>query len=233
MSGLAGEVRDVALTVRAGPRERRTILDIAALDLPPGRVTALSGPSGSGKSTLLYVLAGLLVPDRGSIRWGGIDLAVESEARRDRWRRENAGFVFQDFHLIEELSPLANVLAPSWFTRFSSRGLKARAETLLENFHAPRDARSISTLSRGEQQRVALARAMLFEPRAIFADEPTASLDADAAEIVADALRALAAKDGRTVIVASHDRAVLDRADEIIRIERGTPVLPTRKATAA
>lgn len=219
--GLAGEVCDLRFGVRAGPRERRIIVDVARLSLRPGTLVALSGPSGSGKSTLLYLLAGLLAPQAGEVRWGGDCLTAMTEPRRDRWRRENAGFVFQDFQLIDELSPLANVMAPAWFTRVSAQPLKARAEGLLDRFGVPFGTRDTSTLSRGEQQRVALARALLFEPSVIFADEPTASLDAAAGAAVAHALAALARQEGRTVIVASHDEAVLGLADRRIRIERG------------
>ena len=232
MSGLAGRVEDLVWSVRAGPRERRTIIDIPALALEPGQLTALSGPSGSGKSTLLYLLAGLLVPDRGRIVWGEDDLARMSESQRDRWRRGNAGFVFQDFHLIEELSPLDNVLAPAWFAGFSARPLRDRAAALLDRFGVPRERRSTALLSRGEQQRVAIARALLSGPKIVFADEPTASLDAASGEEVADALSALAAEEGRTVVVASHDPAILGRAGRVLGIERGRLLAPERAEAA-
>ena len=141
-----------------------SIIDIAALKLRAGSMTALSGPSGSGKSTSLYLLCGLLAASRGRVIWNGTDLVSMSETGRDKWRRENAGFVFQNFHLIDELSPLENVLTPGWFANFSVRPLRERANELLERFDVPQDRSRTALLSRGEQQRVALARALLFDP---------------------------------------------------------------------
>ena len=99
---------NLALSFADSAGQRFTALDIARFAPPPGKVTAVSGPSGSGKSTLLYVLAGLLRPDRGEVNFDGADIYTLSETRRDAWRRKRIGFVFQDFHLIPELSPLAN-----------------------------------------------------------------------------------------------------------------------------
>jgi len=231
MNGLAGEVGGLVYSVGAGPRERQTIIDLPALDVKPGELTVLSGPSGSGKSTLLYLLAGLLVPDRGRIAWGGEALTGMGEARRDRWRRENAGFIFQNFHLIEELSPLDNVLMTGWFGGFSTRGLRSRAAALLERFGVPIERRRTSLLSRGEQQRVAIARALLFDPSLVFADEPTASLDGAAGGLVTRTLREIA-DEGRTVVAASHDPALLSIADRTVRLDHGR-LVPATQAEAA
>ncbi|MGB3502926.1 MAG: ATP-binding cassette domain-containing protein [Mesorhizobium sp.] len=210
-----GIVYDVPL---ASGRSR--IVDVPALELAPGQLTALAGPSGSGKSSLLYLLAGLLAPSRGQIVWGGRVLSVEPEAKRDRWRLENAGFVFQSFHLIEELSPLDNVLATAWF-RGGAASKRERARELLARFGVPEGARRTNLLSNGEQQRVALARALLFDPPVIFADEPTASLDAASGTLVSQTLRDLAAISGKTVIVASHDPILLSAAHRIVRLDHG------------
>lgn len=217
---LALRARDLVLTVTRG-RERRNIIDIARLDIAPGSLVAVSGPSGSGKSTLLYLLSGLLRPTTGRVAWGTCDLARLGEGACDRWRRQNAGFVFQDFHLIEELRPLENVLAPAWFTGFSARHWRDRAEALLDRFGVPRDRAATALLSRGEQQRLAIARALLFDPGVIFADEPTASLDGKTGAEVSTALRDLAGEGGRSVITATHDPALLARADRVLHIERG------------
>lgn len=213
MTGITMTAHDLHLA--AGDQ---VLIDLPLVSLAPG-LTVLSGASGSGKSTLLYLLAGLLVPTRGSVMWGGTDLARLSEMARDRWRRRNAGFVFQDFHLIEELSPLKNVLLPATFSGFSTARHRARAKMLLDRMDVP-DRPRVSLLSRGEQQRVALARALIFGPPVIFADEPTASLDAPNGARVAAMLADLAAA-GRTVIVASHDPAVLDLSARHIRLDHG------------
>ncbi len=230
---LAGRAAGVSFSVPAGRRARQTIIDLDTLDLLPGMVTVLAGPSGSGKSTLLYLLSGLLTPDTGSIRWGDEDLASLSEGRRDHWRHRNAGFVFQNFHLIDELTPLENVLLPAWFSSVSANPHRARAEQLLARFGVPQNREKAALLSRGEQQRVAIARALLFDPQVVFADEPTASLDGVAGQVVAESLRDLAARDGKTVIVASHDPIVQAVADRVVRIVHGKAVQPEEQGQAA
>jgi len=220
MSGLSAEVTNLSFSVDV-PQGRQVIADIPQLAIPAGELTVLAGPSGSGKSTLLYLLAGLLVPQNGSVSWGGIDLARQGEAARDRWRLANAGFIFQSFNLIEELSPLDNVLLPVWFGGTSAGHRRERAQALLDRFGVPGNRGRASVLSRGEQQRVAIARALLLDPKVIFADEPTASLDAATGAVVAEALETLARDEGRTVIVASHDPALLDRAHRVIRLDHG------------
>lgn len=199
---------------------RSRIVDVPLLQLNPGEVTALAGPSGSGKSSLLYLLAGLLAPTAGKVVWGDRVLSGEAEAKRDSWRLHNAGFVFQSFHLIEELSPLENVLATAWF-RGGATAMRERARELLERFGVPLGARRTNLLSNGEQQRVALARALLFDPPVLFADEPTASLDAASATLVSQTLRDLAAVSGKTVIVASHDPILLSAAHRTVRLDHG------------
>jgi putative ABC transport system ATP-binding protein len=201
-----------------------TVIDLPQLRLVPGSLTVLSGPSGSGKSTLLYLLSGLLRPASGEIRWSGTDIAALGEGARDRWRREQAGFIFQNFHLIEELSPLDNVVASAWFSRFSAGPLKARARERLEKLGVPLQRKQTSLLSRGEQQRVAIARALIGDPPVIFADEPTASLDAKSGGEVIAILRTLAHEEGRTIVVATHDPALLAVADTVVRLDHGRPV---------
>ena len=203
-------------------RESLTALEVAALDVRPGSRLVVTGPSGSGKSTLLYALAGLVRPAAGRVLWDGIDISALSEASRDRWRRRTIGFVFQDFHLLPELGPLANVLLPSSFERIvSSAVLKKRAAGLLEQFGVPSKRASVSDLSRGEQQRVGLARALLFDPAVLLADEPTASLDAASGALVAEALRRAADDEGRTVIVVTHDPALMETIPQRFELERG------------
>ncbi len=209
-------------------------LDIPALAVAAGQLTVIAGPSGSGKSTLLYLLGGLLRPWRGSIRWDGIDLAALGEGARDRWRRRQAGFVFQNFHLIDEMSAIGNATVAAYFDGFSNAGVRARARTLLESFGlADLDRRPVASFSRGEQQRVALARALLRDPAILFADEPTASLDRDNAAMLATTLKGLAADSGKTVLAVSHDPVLLDAADRIVRLERGRIVAATDNRRAA
>lgn len=228
MAGQTLSASGLLFTYPDAGKGRMTAVDIALLDVRPGSMVALAGPSGSGKSTLLYLLSGLMRPDAGSIRWDGQDLATLGEARRDGWRRRNAGFVFQNFHLIEEMSPDDNVLIGGWFSLWSVRGLKARAAELLDRLEVPRNRTHVALLSRGEQQRVAIARALLFDPPVIFADEPTASLDVTAGRNVISTLGRLAREEGKTVICASHDSDLLDACDHVVRIDHGKIAVPEK-----
>ncbi|MGD9739542.1 MAG: ABC transporter ATP-binding protein [Bauldia sp.] len=208
----------IALSFADRSAQNFTVLDLPRFAPEPGKVTAVRGPSGSGKSTLLYVLAGLLPPQRGTVRFDGEDIYKLSETRRDAWRRRRVGFIFQDFHLIPELSPLANVTLPGTFG--GERPRPDRGEQLLRDLGVPLERRSVDLLSRGERQRVAIARALLFDPPVILADEPTASLDAAAADDLITILARLALE-GRTVVVASHDREVLRRSSPVFGLEHG------------
>jgi putative ABC transport system ATP-binding protein len=222
------EVRPPALEVQglqvhySNGGEAVAALEIERLSVPAGSLLTVMGPSGSGKSTFLYAIGGLLHPGRGRVLWDGRDLLAQAESARDRWRRRTVGFVFQDFHLLPELTPLQNVLLPASFESFSAGGgFRQRAISLLDRFSVPQARRSTAVLSRGEQQRVALARALLFDPPVILADEPTASLDAASGAIVIDILAQLSATEGRTVIAVSHDHELVERFSRRIALEHG------------
>ncbi|SFD18696.1 ABC transporter [Devosia psychrophila] len=124
------------------------------------------------------------------------------------------------------------MLVPAWFGHASAAPWRQRAAELLDNLGVPRNRTSTALLSRGEQQRVAIARALMFDPAVIFADEPTASLDAASGAVVIAALARLAHAEGRTVIVASHDPALLAAADLTIALEHGHPVRIVSKAAS-
>jgi putative ABC transport system ATP-binding protein len=190
----------------------------------PGKLTAVLGASGSGKSTLLNALSGLIKPEAGRVLFDGTDISSLGEARRDRWRRDHVGLVFQNFHLIEELSPRDNVRLAGWFDRLSTARLAGRADALLRDLGVPARRNSLHGLSRGEQQRVALARALMFDPPVILADEPTASLDRATGKAVASLLGGLARREGRTVIVATHDPDLIAAADAIVELAGGALV---------
>ena len=197
-------------------------LRIARLEIPAGAQVVLTGPSGSGKSTLVNVITGLERPGRGRVLWGGQDIAALSEPARDRWRGAHIGLVMQDFHLFPGLSALENVLLPARLARVADRALEARAAALLAEVGLSRPAQRIETLSRGEMQRTAVARALLRAPGVIVADEPTASLDATNAAAIGDLLIRMAARSGATLIVVSHDPALLARLPRQIVLRGGT-----------
>ena len=214
-------LRGLEVGVRAGAARRR-LLTIEALDLPAGASLGLEGGSGSGKTTLLHTLVGIATPLAGRIAWGGTDLAAATPAARDAWRRRRLGMVFQEFHLVEELDALANVLLPVSFARLRPTAEeRATATALLARLGLAGRGGRVAALSRGERQRVALARALLARPAVLVADEPTASLDAAAAAEVAALLVELAAATGATLLVASHDRALLGQLGQRRRLAEG------------
>lgn len=214
-------ITELSLSFQDASRSRFNVLDIADFHASAGGLIVLTGSSGSGKTTFLQAASGLQSVDRGYVAWSGTEVTTLSETARDRWRRSHIGLVFQDFQLIEELSPLDNVLVPAWFARFRAGSFKARATNLLADLDVPVGRRRLSDLSRGERQRVAFARALLFDPPILLADEPTASLDAASGGVVIDKLRTLAQEDARFVMVVSHDPAMIAAADRLVRLDRG------------
>ncbi|MDR6952278.1 putative ABC transport system ATP-binding protein [Ancylobacter sp. 3268] len=197
-------------------------LAIPRLGIAAGARIGLTGPSGSGKTTLLNLITGLERAGTGRILWDGTDIARLSEGRRDRWRAANVGLVMQDFHLFDGLSARDNVLLPLRLARFAlPAGAGEEADRLLGRVGIERRGQKVETLSRGQKQRVAVARALIARPGILIADEPTASLDAEAGAVVAALLTELAMEAGATLIVASHDPRLLERLDRVVRLEAG------------
>lgn len=196
-------------------------LALPELRLAAGAMVAVAGPSGSGKSTLVNVLTGLERPARGVVRWGQTDIARLSEGARDRWRGGHVGLVMQDFHLFPGLSALENVLLPARLARAADRALVRRAGDLLHGMGLARPRQRIETMSRGEMQRVAIARALLRRPGILIADEPTASLDAETGALIGGLLLDLAREAGATLIVVTHDAALIRRLPRRIALDRG------------
>ena len=186
----------------------------------PGTLTAVTGPSGSGKSTLLYLLALLLTPAGGRIRWGGQDVQGLSDAERSELRAQHAGFVFQDAMLDLSRTAVENVLEAALIAGVPRDEAAPRALTLMERFGvAARAHHRPGQVSGGQAQRIALCRALVKNPSVVFADEPTGNLDADSAQVVWQALTATAA-DGATVIVATHDEARARQLGRHLRLGR-------------
>jgi putative ABC transport system ATP-binding protein len=203
------------------------VLSIDDLTVPAGGRLAVTGASGSGKSTFVNLVSGLERPGRGTIRWRDTDITTLSESRRDRWRAANVGLVMQDFHLFPGLTAADNVLLPARLARAATAEVKARALALLARVGLSRPGQAVETMSRGEMQRVAVARALLRRPGVIIADEPTASLDAEAGAEVGRLLTELADQEGATLIVVSHDERLTERLDRRIRLAAGRVVADT------
>ncbi len=201
------------------------VLDKVDVTLQPGEFVVLLGPSGSGKSTLLNLVAGIDVPDSGSIRIAGNELAEMAERERTLFRRAHLGFVFQFFNLLPTLTVEENLLLPVELKGRVDDTAKARARRLLERVGlADRADAFPDRLSGGEQQRIALCRALVHEPDLILADEPTGNLDPETGATILDLLDELVRADGRTLLAVTHSRTLAERADRVLRIEGGKVV---------
>jgi putative ABC transport system ATP-binding protein len=194
----------------------------ATLTIRRGEFVAIMGPSGSGKSTLLYTLGGLIRPTGGEYRLEGREITQLSELELAQVRNRYIGFVFQSFQLLPNLSALRNVELPSLYNQQARRLRRERARQLLEQvgLQEHMDQRP-PELSGGEAQRVAIARALMNNPPLILADEPTGNLDSVNGQSVM-ALMADLHREGRTVIIVTHDAEIAQRhADRILHIRDG------------
>jgi len=226
------DARDLEQTYLSGGTPL-TVLRQVNLVVAPQEFVAVMGPSGSGKTTLLGLLAGLDQPTRGSVRLDGQDLGTLSEDQRARLRAEKVGFVFQTFQLLPTLTAIENVLVPIELRGGDTQGARARARRLLAHVGlGDRIQHYPAQLSGGEQQRVGLARAFAGEPRILFADEPTGSLDADTGRTIIDLLVELNRDAGTTLVLVTHDPALAARARRVVRLAGGAVVGDERAATA-
>ena len=202
-------------------RAARRVLEGADLDVAPGEIVAVLGRSGSGKSTLLHLLGALDRPDRGTISVAGRPLERAGERALTDFRRRHVGFVFQFFHLVPELTGEENVLLPARLLG-GSEGVARRGRELIDGLGLDGVRTSLPhTLSGGEQQRFALARALVNDPELVLADEPTGNLDAESGAVVLDRLRGVAARDGRAVVLVTHDREAARIADRVLWVREG------------
>jgi putative ABC transport system ATP-binding protein len=197
-----------------GAEEVRAV-DGVSLTIEPGEMVALYGPSGSGKTTLLLLIAALLTPEEGSIRFAGRDLASLSPNEASDYLLREVGFIFQSFHLMPRVSAIENASIKLLLGGVGMREARARAIPWLERVglgerleHAPGE------LSGGERQRVAIARALAGEPRLILADEPTGNLDSARSREIVELLHEIARERDAAVLLVTHDleaAAIADR----------------------
>jgi ABC-type lipoprotein export system ATPase subunit len=187
-------------------------LDGVSLTVQEGEFVALLGTSGSGKSTLLNLIAGLDRPTEGSLRVFDRDLAQMSSTELSLHRRQNVGIIFQSFNLVSTMSAAQNVALAMMFAEVPRAERDARAAALLDSVglggrqrHRPRE------MSGGEQQRVAIARALSNAPQLLLADEPTGNLDSRTSREILELLKALNERDGKTVIMVTHDPSLAER----------------------
>lgn len=201
---------------------RVVALDDLSLRIQPGEMVAVIGSSGSGKSTLLNILGCLDRPTSGTYRVAGKNVSELDADQLAALRREHFGFIFQRYHLLGDLSAGANVEIPAVYSGINARERRTRANELLERLGvATRSGHRPNQLSGGQQQRVSIARALINGAEVILADEPTGALDRRSGEEVLKILKELH-REGRTIIIVTHDADVAARAERIIELrDRG------------
>lgn len=197
-------------------------IENVSLEVSAGELLVVRGPSGSGKTTLLNLLGGLDTPTHGDVAVDGQDLGGLDEAGRAQLRREHIGFVFQSFGLIPVLTAAENIEVPLRLAKVSAAERKERVAEVLEavGLTQHRNQRP-EELSGGQQQRVGIARALVGEPRVLLADEPTGQLDSETAEVIMEVLSDLTATRGLAAIIATHDQALMERADRLLTLRDG------------
>jgi putative ABC transport system ATP-binding protein len=225
----AGERRSYLLEGRGLHRSFGQTPALVGADLVvvEGEIVAVMGPSGSGKSTLLHCLAAILTPDRGEVRFDGRRIDSLNENERTRLRRSAFGFVFQFGQLVPELTATDNVALPMLLGGMRRKAAYARAADWLARLDlVGLGGRRTGELSGGQAQRVALARALATEPRVIFADEPTGSLDSLTGERVMELLTSVGRANGASIVLVTHDPRVAAYADRTVMVRDGKATTP-------
>ena len=197
-------------------------VDGVSLSVREGEMVAIHGPSGSGKTTLLLLIATLLAPDRGSVRYRGRALSSLSEAETSAYLRHDVGFVYQSFQLMPGVTALENATLKLLLDGIGPRKARGIARPWLERLGlGERLAHTAEQLSGGERQRVAIARALVGEPKLILADEPTGNLDSKRSLQTVALLREIAHDQGASVVLVTHDRDAAALADRDYRLRDG------------
>jgi putative ABC transport system ATP-binding protein len=202
--------------------ERIDVLKGVNIEIPQGDFVALMGPSGSGKTTLLNLLGGLDAPSSGAVEVAGTNIAQLSGGQLSRWRAHHIGFVFQLYNLLPVLTAERNVDLPLLLTNLSKAERKKRVAIALNIVglaerakHYPRQ------LSGGQEQRVGIARAIVTDPTLLLADEPTGDLDRKSGDEILDLLAALNEKQGKTIVMVTHDPRAAERAKRTLHLDKG------------
>jgi putative ABC transport system ATP-binding protein len=213
--------REVRKSFREG-KESVEVLKGVSIDLEAGEVVALEGPSGSGKTTFLSILGCILTPTSGQVVVAGREVDPNEPSALPEIRRKSIGFVFQQFNLFPALTAAENVEYALNIKGTKGKAAKQQAEEALDTVglsdrksYLPRD------LSGGQKQRVAIARALVARPAVLLADEPTANLDSQVGTQVLELFRALAKREGRGLLIVTHDPKVREFSDRVIRIRDG------------
>lgn len=206
------------------------VLHGVSFSIAEGEFISIMGPSGSGKSTLLHILGLLDRPTSGTYFFSGENTALLSDETLAAIRNQQIGFVFQAFHLLARTTVLNNVILPLYYSSVSKKDYAAKAKIALEHVNLSHRLQHLPhQLSGGEKQRVAIARALVNDPKVLFADEPTGNLDSKTGKAVMDTLDTLH-KQGKTIIVITHETSTASYANRIISISDGT-IVDDRQST--
>jgi putative ABC transport system ATP-binding protein len=226
------EAHEVRKTFRQGQRVV-VALDGVSLTVAQGEFLAVMGASGSGKSTLLHLLAGLTAPSSGRIVVDGQDLSAMRDRQLTLFRRRRIGLVFQAFNLIPTLSAAENIALPLMLENHNGAQAQAKVEALLGTLGLEhRRTHRPDVMSGGEQQRVAIGRALAADPALILADEPTGNLDSQSSRSVCELLRNLSGRDGKTIVMVTHEPSVAAYAQRVAVMRDGRIIdsFPTSQA---
>ena len=206
-------------------KQRVEVLHALDLEVAAGEFLALMGPSGSGKTTLLNLIGGLDRPDSGEITVAGKRIDQMSSSQLAKWRSGNVGFIFQLYNLLPVLSAERNVEVPLLLTKLGRRERKQRVLAALELVGlADRAKHKPAELSGGQQQRVAIARALVADPKLLVCDEPTGDLDRETSDSILELLQLLNRKQGKTIVMVTHDPRAADHASRRLYVDKGSLV---------
>ncbi|MEM1127311.1 MAG: ABC transporter ATP-binding protein [Bacteroidota bacterium] len=202
--------------------QRTFVLRNVSLDIAPGEFVSIMGPSGSGKSTLLHILGMLDAPSSGEYLFEEQPVHRMSERTRTELHREAIGFVFQAYHLIDDLTVYENLETPLLYKKVKGSERKSRVAEMLDRFQIVAKKKLFPTqLSGGQQQLVAVARALIIEPKLILADEPTGNLQSAQSDEIMRVFRELNERDGVTIVQVTHSERAASYSDRIIHLMDG------------
>lgn len=215
------ELKGIDKSFGKGEARNQVLFDVN-VKLPTGELALLVGPSGCGKTTLISIIAGILNPDKGEINLFGNHLDKFNDEQKTNFRKDNVGFIFQQFNLIPTLSILENVSIPLLINNWKKEDALEKSREVIKLVGLDKKIDFVpNQLSGGQQQRVAIARALVREPKLLICDEPTASLDGTTGQKVMETLKALSVKDNRCVIIVTHDSRIFHYGDRIVNMEDG------------
>lgn len=211
-------------SIHVGQKEEKILTDVSFV-LEKNTITAIVGKSGCGKSTLLSIMSGIDKPSAGKVFLGGKDFYSLDKKRQEQFRNENIGILFQNYHLIPELTCDENIRMPLVFS--SKKIENGKVKKMMESVGLEKKRKLYpKQMSGGEQQRTAIVRALVNKPSILYADEPTGALDSETGNSVIKFLVKCAHEQGLTVLLVTHDMGIAKQCDQIIKMQNGEIYMP-------